>query len=98
MYRVGARMRLVLAEDRPRLVAFDQDLWAADCQRVDLAEALNDFEMLRALNIALVDRLDMADLERVGIHSARGEESLDLMIRMYAGHDLVHLKQLERIL
>lgn len=92
------RMRLVLAEDRPRLVAFDQDLWAADCQRVDLAEALNEFEMLRALNIALIDRLDTADLERVGIHSARGEESLDLMIRMYAGHDLVHLKQLERIL
>jgi hypothetical protein len=30
-------------------------------------------------------------------HSERGDESIAQMIRMYAGHDLVHLKQIGRI-
>jgi hypothetical protein len=36
-------------------------------------------------------------MQRVGVHSERGEESVAHMIKMYAGHDLLHLAQLERI-
>ena len=42
-----------------------------------------------------IDRV--ADMQRVGVHSERGEESVAHMIKMYAGHDLLHLAQLERI-
>ena len=38
-----------------------------------------------------------ADVRRVGVHSERGEESVAHMIKMYAGHDLLHLAQLARI-
>jgi hypothetical protein len=33
----------------------------------------------------------------VGVHAERGEESVAHMIRLYAGHDLLHLRQLARI-
>jgi len=94
------RMRLVLAEDRPRLTGYDQDLWARRLryQDVDPDEALEQFAVLRKLNLRLLEGLDSTAFERVGIHSDRGEEQLDLMIRLYAGHDLVHLRQLARIL
>jgi len=32
------------------------------------------------------------------LHAAeRGEESLEHLVRLYAGHDLLHLRQIERI-
>jgi hypothetical protein len=37
------------------------------------------------------------DLDRVGVHAERGEESVRHMMRLYAGHDLAHLRQIERI-
>ncbi len=94
------RMRLVIAEDRPELRGYDQDLWAQGrrYQDRDLKQALEQFEVLRELNLELLDGLDPVTFERVGIHSDRGEESLALMVRLYAGHDLVHLRQLARIL
>jgi hypothetical protein len=33
----------------------------------------------------------------VGAHVERGEESLDRLRRLYAGHDLLHLNQIARI-
>jgi hypothetical protein len=37
------------------------------------------------------------DMNRVGVHSERGEESVAHMMKLYAGHDLLHLNQMERI-
>jgi len=31
------------------------------------------------------------------VHAERGEESVAHMMRMYAGHDLLHLAQINRI-
>jgi hypothetical protein len=31
------------------------------------------------------------------VHSERGEETVAHLIRLYAGHDLLHLRQIERI-
>jgi hypothetical protein len=95
----GYRFRMVLAEDRPRLQGYDQDLWA---QRLsyrdgDPREAVVRFTVLRGANLRLLERVTREDLQRVGLHQERGEESLDRLIRLYAGHDLLHLRQLERI-
>ena len=57
-----------------------------------------DFESLRGANLRLLARVPESDRERVGVHAERGEESVAHMIRMYAGHDLLHLRQVERIL
>jgi hypothetical protein len=37
-----------------------------------------------------------AELARVGVHNERGPESLELMRRMSAGHDLSHVDQIGR--
>jgi hypothetical protein len=95
----GFRLRMVLAHDRPRLVGYDQDLWASDLRyrEVDVRDALEQFSVLRRANIRLWKDLSSADLMRVGLHGERGEETLEHMRRLYAGHDLLHLRQLERI-
>jgi hypothetical protein len=31
------------------------------------------------------------------VHAERGEESIGHMMRLYAGHDVLHIRQIERI-
>lgn len=95
----GYRVRMVLAHDRPTITGYDQDLWAdrLGYAGADVGHALEEFAILRRGNLALLTAASAADLERVGVHSERGEESVGHMIRMYAGHDLLHLRQLARI-
>jgi hypothetical protein len=95
----GWRMRLILAQDRPMLTGYDQDLWA-DRLHYDEAEparAIELFTVVRRANLRVIERASPADLARVGVHAERGEESLDHHRRLYAGHDLLHLRQIERI-
>jgi uncharacterized damage-inducible protein DinB len=95
----GYRLRMVLAQDRPALTGYDQDLWA-ERLRYDEAraeEAVEQFAVLRRANLRLLTRSSTEDLRRVGVHAERGEESVEHMIRLYAGHDLLHLAQLDRI-
>lgn len=97
---VGAfRYRMILAHDRPGLQGYDQDRWAERLHYADadLAGALEQFDALRAANLRLLERTTPAERARVGVHAERGEESIDHLLRMYAGHDLVHLEQLTRI-
>ena len=42
--------------------------------------------------------MSAADLQRTGQHNERGPESLGVMLRMMAGHDLSHLEQFSRYL
>jgi len=93
------RMRVILAQDRPPITGYDQDLWADRLryEQADPSEALEQFTVLRRANLRVLERASAADLERVGIHSERGEESLAHLRRLYAGHDLMHLRQLERV-
>lgn len=95
----GFRFRMVLAHDRPALAGYDQDLWAdrLGYQDSDPPTALGDFTTLRLANIRLFERATPDDRARIGIHAERGEESLAQLMRLYAAHDLVHLRQLERI-
>jgi len=96
----GFRFRMVLAHDAPELPAYDQDLWADRLRYQDseLATALEDFAMLRALNLRVLRRATPEDLKnRVMRHAERGDEPLGYMLSLYAGHDLVHLAQIRRI-
>jgi len=95
----GYRLRKVLAEDRPTLVGFDQDRWAARLgyAYADANRALAVFDALRAMHLAMLRAATEDDLARCGVHEERGEESVAHMMRLYAGHDLAHRRQLERI-
>jgi uncharacterized damage-inducible protein DinB len=93
------RLRLVLAHDRPPITGYDQDLWAdrLGYEQADAPQSIADFATLRKSNLWLLKRATPTSLDRVGIHSERGEESIAHWIRMYAGHDLLHLRQIARI-
>jgi hypothetical protein len=90
---------MVLAHDRPAITGYDQDLWATRLryEDADPRQAIQEFSVLRQANLRLLARASASDLARVGLHAERGEESVAHMIRLYAGHDLLHLAQLARI-
>jgi len=95
----GFRLRMVIAHDRPSLTGYDQDLWTGRLRycEVEVGDALEQFTVLRRANLILWQSLGPTDLVRVGLHAERGEESLGHMRKLCAGHDILHLKQLERI-
>lgn len=98
---VGAyRMRAILAAPGTPLQAYDQNDWMR-AQRHELSDphvSLGLFAGLRAAQVRLLRRLGDEELDRFGIHAERGKESLRQLIGLYAGHDLNHLGQIERLL
>lgn len=96
----GYRIRMVLAENRPPLPGYDQDHWAAEFHyaAVPLAVVMGQLQGLRAANLHLWKQLTPEQLERVGLHTERGPESAAHIIRLMGAHDLVHRRQIERIL
>lgn len=93
------RVRLILGQDRPMLTSYDQDLWAQRLHydHASPAEALELFGVVRHANVRLVSRARPEELDRVGIHAERGEESVRHLVRFHAGHDLLHLNQIARV-
>jgi hypothetical protein len=93
------RIRRIVAGDRPPIEGYDQDRWAERLhyERAEVGDAMTEFLALRGGNLRLVRSLNPEERARVGVHSERGEESIDHLVRMYAGHDLLHLNQLARI-
>jgi hypothetical protein len=96
----GYRIRLILCEEKPTILGMDQDLWVAGQKHNDRepADLLTMFRNLRASNLALWRKMGPAELARCGMHNERGLESLGLMLRMNAGHDLSHIDQITRYL
>jgi DinB superfamily len=96
----GFRTRMVLADDRPALQGYDQDRWARELRyrEVKLDQALDQLGGLRQGNLALWKGLTRQQLDRVGLHSERGPESVGHILRLMAAHDLVHRRQIDRIL
>ena len=95
----GWRMRMALTHDRPPITGYDQDAWADKLGygEADAAESVREFGVLRAGNLRLLRNASADDMKRVGVHAERGEESVAHMMKLYAGHDVLHLNQIERI-
>ena len=93
------RLRMVLAHDRPPLTGYDQDAWAdrLHYEAAPAAESIEEFALTRRGNLRVIEHATPNDLQRVGVHAERGDESLAHMMRLYAGHDLLHVRQIERI-
>ncbi len=95
----GWRLRSILAQDGVPIQAFDQDRWA-DAFRyaeTDPSESLDLFEVSRRANLSLLRRVDPALHANHGLHAERGQETITHLVRLYAGHDLNHLRQVEAL-
>jgi hypothetical protein len=95
----GYRIRMIVSHPTPDIQGFDQDLWARelDYGHRSVTNALAEFRALRESNVRLLKSLSPEKIERYGNHSERGKESVARMLKLYGAHDLVHLKQIERI-
>jgi uncharacterized damage-inducible protein DinB len=93
------RMRSVLGQNGVPLQAFDQDAWASTFkyQKSDPKRSLETFRLLRENNLAMLKKLPKDLWENYGQHSERGQEKISHIVRMFAGHDLNHLGQVEQI-
>jgi uncharacterized damage-inducible protein DinB len=98
---VGAwRFRTVLTQDGVALQAYDQNAWASAFRYEDAAaaESVGLFTALRHATLRVLRQVDPARLRHAGMHAERGPESVERLTQMYAGHDLNHLAQIERLL
>jgi len=96
---LGFRYRKIAGEPGSPIPAINQDLWTRELHyaEADLAQTLDDFEAVRAVNLRFLRGLPASYAERAGIHEERGEESLGTVMRLYAAHDCYHLMQIGRI-
>jgi len=96
----GYRLRLILSEENPTILGTQQDSWVARQRHNERepSEMVDLFRTLRQFNLAAWKRASPSDLDRAGLHNERGPESLGVMLRLLAGHDLSHLEQIGRYL
>jgi hypothetical protein len=97
---VGFRMRLILGAPGTPVAAFDQDSWVTSLhyEKRDPRKSVEHFRVAREANLVLLKSLTPEQWKHYGMHAERGQESIEHMARLLAGHDLNHLQQIERIL
>lgn len=97
---IGFRMRLVLGSNKVPIQAFDQDMWADLSQyaRHDPRLSLEAYRVQRKHNLQLLKLLPRKMWRHYGMHSERGKETITRIVQMMAGHDINHMRQLERII
>jgi hypothetical protein len=97
---ISWRLRQILGTNGIPIQSYDQDLWAKtfDYAKRDAKQSLELFRILRSANVALLKAAPRNLWENYGVHQERGNESVNHMVRMVAGHDLNHLQQIERII
>jgi hypothetical protein len=93
------RVRLILGSNGTPIQGFDQNVWAETFEypKQNPKESLRVFRVLRKNNLSLLKAVPHKLWENHGVHSERGKETIAHIVRMFAGHDLNHLRQVEKI-
>lgn len=94
------RMRMAVAQPGSPIPAYDQDRWVEGLgyNDADPEATIRELEELRSANLAWLRGLSDEEMGRIGVHEERGPESVEGILRLLAAHDLVHRRQIERIL
>jgi hypothetical protein len=94
------RIRVILGAPGSPIAAYDQDAWAASghYEKRDPRRSVEQFRVVRDANLTLLKSLTAGQWQQYGMHSERGRETIEQIVRLTAGHDINHLKQAERIL
>lgn len=93
------RIRQILGADGTPIQAYDQNVWAETFRYEDRdpKESLKLFRVLRENNLLLLKSVPRKLWENHGMHAERGKETIAQIVQMFAGHDLNHLQQIEKI-
>jgi hypothetical protein len=91
------RLRQTLAEPHHVVQPFDQDAWAKNYAAYDAQSALAVFTALRNFNTKLIGSLRADAFSKPVSHPERGAMTFQTIVETMGGHDLNHLKQIEKI-
>jgi hypothetical protein len=93
------RMRQILAEDHPTLIAFDQEAWTRnlDYARRKPKASLESYRRLRAENYELLKGVPETAFARAAHHAERGQITLRQQIESFAQHDENHARQMQTV-
>jgi len=96
----GYRIRAILGAPGTQIIGFDQDVWvtALHYDKRDLKKSFEQYRTLREANLALLKSLAPEQWKHHGMHNERGPETVETIVKMFAGHDINHIQQIERIL
>ena len=94
----AVRLRRLVAEDRPQIVGYDQDLFAARLHYTTrpVQPSLDAIQAARASTLTILDSLSADEWERAGTHSEIGAYSIDTWLEIYADHCHDHVEQIRR--
>jgi uncharacterized damage-inducible protein DinB len=95
------RVRMILSSgDSQTFEPFDRWAQLKESQGKLLGQLLDEFERLRADNLASLRALNLRpeDLALRGRHPALGSVTLSQLLATWAAHDLTHLHQISRVM
>lgn len=92
------RIRYLVAEAKPVIIGYDQDVWATvlEYHSLPVDPALAVIDAVRANTVPLLHRLSEADWAKGGQHSESGAYNAIDWLHSYAEHLEVHSRQIER--
>jgi hypothetical protein len=93
------RLRLLLAEDRPVIHAYDQALFAARLRYNErgIVPALEAFHAARSTSVQLLERMTAGDWKRQAWHTEGGAYGPERWLELYAVHAHNHALQIARL-
>lgn len=96
---IAWRLRQILSANGTPIQAYDQNTWATafDYAHRDAKQSLEVFRFIRDANVALLKSVPKQLWDNYGMHAERGKETVSHVVRMIAGHDLNHLRQVEAL-
>jgi hypothetical protein len=94
------RLRYLLGESAPRVIGYDQDVWARtfDYHAADEQLALSLVEGARRWTVPVLDRLTGEQWLKEGTHTERGRYTVEDWLVLYAEHLHTHARQIDRTL
>ena len=97
--RAAMRLRQLLAEDRPAIQAYDQDVYAErlNYNARDIAPALDVLRGARATTAQLLASMTDEDWAREGTHPEHARYTADHWLEIYAAHAHNHAAQIRRL-
>ncbi|MCA1815788.1 MAG: DinB family protein [Acidobacteria bacterium] len=94
------RIRRLLAEDRPQILAYDQEDYATRFRyndRADVQPSLDALRGARATTAQLLRDMTDADWRREGTHPEHPRYTAEDWLRIYAAHAHNHAAQIDRL-
>ncbi|HEY8283418.1 MAG TPA: DinB family protein [Chloroflexota bacterium] len=91
------RVRRLLAEDKPAILAYDEELFA---RRLGydwpIATSLEVLKAVRRATVVLLERLTEGQWSRSGTHDQHGDYGMEDWLALYAAHAVDHAEQIRR--